>query len=298
MVAAGRAPTLSTFTEQIGGRAVAAACYLHAAVLNRNGCCSRGRTPVPLLKKIACFLARYSEGLRLAVQHGPRSGRVCEYACHNEPQGNGVLGRLIDQAFLRSRPWDGLRQRVGTTKVLVAEIVGSRRAAQQSTVILDIAAGTARYLREFAREHGGDDLIIAAHDRDPREVVLGRELVAAEGLSNFTFAVGDATDQSSYLTSRDPDIILAVSLFTSLQQDAAVRTVMQLSFTHLCPGGCFICTTLTRSRLREPGAFGARPALRSPETVAAWLRETGFVRIDQRFSEPQGFAVIGWKPGA
>jgi SAM-dependent methyltransferase len=251
---------------------------------------------VLLLKKIARFLARYSEGLRLTVQHGPRSGRVCEYVCNNEPQGNGVLGRLIDQAFLRSRALDGLRQRVGTIKAMVAEVVRVRRAAQQSTMILDIAAGTARYLREFAREQGGDDLIIAAHDRDPREVVLGRELVATEGLSNFTFAVGDATDESSYLTSRDPDIILAVGLFACLQPDAAVRTVMRLSFTYLNPGGCFICTTLNGSHTRAPGALGARPALRSPETIVAWLREAGFVRIDQRFSEPQGFAVIGWKP--
>jgi 2-polyprenyl-3-methyl-5-hydroxy-6-metoxy-1,4-benzoquinol methylase len=297
VVASGRASTLSTFKGQICGRAFAAACYLHAAVLNGIGCFSLGRTPVPLLKKIASFLARYSEGLRLAVQHGPRSGRVCEYACHNEPQGNGMLGRLIDQAFLRSKAWDGLRQRVGTTKTLVAEVVGNRRAARQSTMILDIAAGTARYLREFAREQGGDDLIIAAHDRDPREVVLGRELVAAEGLSNFTFAVGDATDQSSYLTSQEPDVILAVGLFVHLQDDAAVRTVIQLSFAHLNPGGCFICTTLTGSRVRELGAFVARPALRSAEAIAAWLRETGFVRIDQRFSEPRGVAVIGWKPG-
>jgi SAM-dependent methyltransferase len=252
---------------------------------------------VALLENIASFLARYSEGLRLAVQHGPCSGRVCEYACHNEPQGNGALGRLIDRAFLRSRTWDGLRQRVGTTKAMVAEVVEWRRATNQSTVILDIAAGTARYLREFAREQGGDDLIIAAHDRDPREVVLGRELVAEEGLSNFTFAVGDATDHSSYLTSREPDVILAVGLFVHLKHDAAVRTVIQLSFAHLNPGGCFICTTLTRSRVRAPGASGTHPALRSPENIAAWLRETGFVRIDQRFSEPQGFAVIGWKPG-
>jgi SAM-dependent methyltransferase len=253
---------------------------------------------VPIPKNIARLLARYSEGLRLALYHGPGSGRVYEYACRNEPQGSGALGRLIDRTFLRASAWDSLRQRVETTKALVAEVVARRRAAGQSTMILDIASGTARYLRELAREQGGDDLVIAAHDRDPREVVFGRELVAAEGLPNFTFAVGDATDHSSYLTNRDPDIILAVGLFACLQHDAAVRTVMQLSFAHLSPGGCFICTTLTGAHARDRDAFGARPAVRSPETIAAWLRETGFVSIDQRFSQPQGVALIGWRPAS
>jgi SAM-dependent methyltransferase len=249
-------------------------------------------------KNIARLLARYSEGLHLAVDHGFGSGRVYEYACRNEPQGRGALGRFIDRTFLRSSAWDGLRQRVETTRALVAEVVTQRRAARQNTMILDIASGPARYLRELVREEGGDDLIIAAHDRDPREVVFGRELAAAEGLQNFTFAVGDATDQSSYLTSRDPDIILAVGVFARLRHDTAVRTVMQLSFAHLSPGGCFICTTLTRPHVRDPDAFGARPAVRSAETIAAWLRETGFVRIDQRFSQPHGVALIGWRPGA
>jgi len=257
-----------------------------------------GAVLVLISRTIARLLARYSEGLRLAVDHGLRSGRMYEYACRNEPQGRSALGRLIDRTFLRSSTWDGLRQRVGTTKAIVAEVVARRRGAQQSTMILDVASGPARYLRELAREQGGDDLIIAAHDRDPREVVFGRELAAGEGLPNFTFAVGDATDHSSYLTSRDPDIILAVGLFAYLQHDAAVRTVIQLSFAHLSPGGCFICTTLTNAHARGFDAFGVRPAVRSPETIAAWLRETGFVRIDQRFSQPRGFALIGWRPGA
>ena len=54
--------------------------------------------------------------------------------------------------------------------------------------------------------HGGDDLVIVCHDRDPRQVMHGRKLAADEGLQRFTFSVGDATDESSYLTSQDPDI--------------------------------------------------------------------------------------------
>lgn len=246
------------------------------------------------------FLGRYSEGLRLAEAHGPKSGIVFEYAYRNEPQGHGALGRWIDRAFLHMQAWDGVRQRSESTKETVAEMVARRRSAGKTTMILDVASGTGRYLRELAREDGGEDLVIACHDRDPREVMLGRKLVAAEGLPRFTFSVGDATDHSSYLTSRDPDIVLAVGLFVTLHREDAVRTVMRLAFSHLSPGGCFICTTLVKphSGLRhwDADSFGARPAIHSPETIATWLRATGFVKVDQRFSQLQGFALIGWKP--
>src|SRR5215470_282175 len=145
------------------------------------------------------LLARYSEGLRLASEHGPRSGMVFEYAYQNTPQGNGMLGRWIDRTFLQLSTWDSIRQRIHTTKDLVGEVVARRRAQGQSTMVLDVASGTGRYLREFAREHGGDDLVIVCHDRDPRQVMHGRQLTDREELRNFTFAVGDATDEASYL---------------------------------------------------------------------------------------------------
>jgi len=255
---------------------------------------------MPISDNVIRLLGRYSAGLRLAAEYGPSSGMVHEYAYENTPQGNGVLGRWIDRTFLGLRTWDSIRQRIQTTKELLAELVVQRRAAGKSTVILDVAAGTARYLRELAREHGGEDLVIVCHDRDPRQVMHGRKLVADEGLQRFTFSVGDATDESSYLTSQDPDVALAIGLFPYLQRDDAVRIVMRLAFSHLKPGGCFVCSTLAKPPAGlgswDGSAFAPRPVVRSPERVAESLRSTGFTRIDQRFSQPHGFALIGWKP--
>jgi SAM-dependent methyltransferase len=243
------------------------------------------------------LLSRYSEGLRLAAVHGPRSGMVLEYAFRNTPQGSGALGRWIDRTFLST--WDSIRTRIQTTKDLVAEIVAQRRAARQTTMILDVASGTARYLRELAREQAGEDLVIACHDRDPRPVMHGRQLAAAEGLERITFSVGDATDESSYLTSRDPDVVLAVGLFPYLYRDEAARRVTQLAYHYLSLDGCFICTTLVPPHARLPhweaDPFAARPAVRSPGTITGWLRAAGFGRIEQRFSQPDGVALVGWK---
>jgi SAM-dependent methyltransferase len=255
---------------------------------------------MPVSDNLIRLLGRYSEGLRLAVEHGPTSGVLFEYACRNTPQGSGTIGRLIDRTFLHLSAWDGIRQRIQTSKELVVEIVTMRRTSGLPTVILDVASGTGRYLREIARERAGKDLVIHCRDRDPRQVMLGRQLAGVEGLSHFTFGVGDATDDSSYLVNDDPHLVLAIGLFPYLHRDEEVRTVMQLSFSHLGAGGCFICTTLSSPRARLPhwetNGFGTRAAIRSPETIAAWLRSSGFVRITQRVSQPAGFALIGWKP--
>jgi SAM-dependent methyltransferase len=246
------------------------------------------------------LLGRYSEGLRLTAQYGSHSGIVHEYAYRNMPSGAGPLGRLIDRTFLQMGAWDGLRQRVHTTKDMVRQILERRRALGWSTMILDIAAGTAPYLRELARESGGDDLVIACHDRDPRQVMLGRQLVATERLPQFTFSVGDATDNASYLTSRDPDIILAVDLFPWFPSDAAVRTAVHLTFEHLAAGGSFLCSTLTKRPQDlaswEGDSWRPSPAPRAPEAVATWMEESGFVHVEQHFSQPHGVALVGWKP--
>lgn len=255
---------------------------------------------MPVSQSIIRLLARYSEGARLAVEHGPQSGMVFEYAYRNQPQGSGAVARWVDRAFLRLPAWEGVRRDVESTKEILAELVLKRRAHGGTTMVLDVASGTARYLRELVREHGGEDLVIACHDRNPREVMLGRQLVAGEGLFRFTFSVGDATDDSSYLTSRDPDIVLAIGIFPLLQRDAAVRAVMRLAFNHLAADGCFVCTTVAKPAPRgmpwETDTPASRGVGRAPETLIDWLAAAGFVHIEQRRTHSDGWTLTGWKP--
>jgi SAM-dependent methyltransferase len=253
---------------------------------------------MPVTENVIRLFARYSEGCRLAAEHGPTSGVVFEYAYQNAPHGSGTVGRWIDRTFLQLSAWNNLRDRVQVTKQIVEDVVAQRRAAGQSTVILDIASGTARYLREFASEHAEAPLYIACRDRDPRQVMHGRELSAREGLTNVIFSVGDATDQASYLTDRDADLVLATGLFPHLQRDEAVRTVMRLTFEHLTSGGTFVCTTISDPEAQlypwETG-FWNNAAVRSSSTIEEWLRATGFVGIEQRVSAADCF-LIARKP--
>lgn len=231
------------------------------------------------------MLARYSEGLRLAARHGSESGILLEYAYENVPQGSGALGRWIDRTFLQLRRCDAMRRRVDLTREMIGGMVETRRAQGRRTVILDVAAGTARYLRELARASDRGALVIRCLDRNPHEVMLGRQLVSREGLPDFTFEVGDATDDASYLMSEDPDVILAIDIFPYLHDDRAVRTVLVHSFAHLAPGGIFVCTG---AGTRPPAegtehwggsGFQLEPRLREATEIEQWMVAAGFTAI-------------------
>lgn len=255
---------------------------------------------MPSIDPVVRRLASYSQGLSLAVEHGPQAGPVVEYVVDNKPQGSGWIGRRVDRWFLNLETNTGTRARVRSTNHLVAEVLTRYRNAKRSTVIFDIASGTARYLRDLARELGpSDDVTIVCHDRNPRQVMWGRELVDRDRLRRFSFAVGDATDEASYLTRHDPDITLAIQLFPYLHDDNEVKAVIRLAHDHLRPGGTFVCTTTVKppggSAYWSADAFGRRPACRSAETIHTWLREAGFEQVDQRYSEPNSFALIAWR---
>lgn len=247
------------------------------------------------------LLARYSEGCRLAAEHGSHSGIVFEYACENTPRGKGALGRWIDRMFLQVSGGAALRRQLESRKRLLRSMIAEHRACGQPTTILDVASGTGRALREICRDDEGGDLFIVCHDRDPRKVMQGRELIARENLGNVSFAVGDATDQASYLVASDPDIVIAMGLFPLLQHDAAVRTVIRLAFDHMREGGQMLCTA---SRRGDPSAARwdspvALPIIdRQEETVAGWMRATGFVDTRTLTIDDSAPIVVGTKPAA
>lgn len=243
------------------------------------------------------LLGRYSEGYRLAATHGPSSGIVAEYAYRNTPRGQGPLGRFLDRRFLHNGVWDGVRLRFQVTQQLVREERNRRRAEGRKTTILDVASGTACYLRELLRLDPGTDLEVFCRERDPKQVMHARELAAGEGIE-ISFFVGDATDEASYLCARDPDIIIASGLLPLLRRDDVVRSFFRLVVRHLAVDGCFILTTITDPAARlSPWetALRLRPAARSADRVASWLRATGFDEVECRRYAPDAVALVARK---
>jgi predicted TPR repeat methyltransferase len=114
------------------------------------------------------------------------------------------------------------------------------------------------------------------------------------------FWVGDATDVSSYLTSHDPDIVVAVDIFPYLESDDAVHTVLRLAFDRLSPGGTLVCSTQTGRRSvwwasnRSVARVG--PIDRPADVLATWLRATGFAAVDERRCDATDQVLVARKP--
>ncbi len=248
------------------------------------------------------WLGRYSPGVRLAVERGVASGVVSEYAYRNVPAGKGPVGRAIDRRFLSLQPWRDLREQASVTKGLVRLVVAERRSQGLPTTVLDVAAGSAPYLRELVSEIGDGSLSIHCFDRNAFAVSLGRQQAALESLSNIQFAVGDVLDSSSYLVPLNPDLLLAIGLFAHLRSDAEVRTVIQLAYESVAPGGYFVatCTRSPASRLSgwATRALGANTVFRPRAAISAWLVEAGFTDVSRRFVETAQSAVVGQKAPA
>lgn len=248
------------------------------------------------------LFAPYSEGFRLAAEHGSHSELVFEYACDNRAQGRGWVGRGLDRMFLAFAGAERVRRRIDAKKNLLARLIADRqRAGLTATTVFDVASGTGRHVRELCRDVFAANLSFVCHDRDPRKVMQGREFIAGAGLDNVVFAVGDATDPASYLIVDEPHIVLACGLFPRLLRDDAVRTVMRLAFQHMAAGGSFACTA-TRKRdcatARWDGPFARATVDRNPEEVAGWLRATGFHGPAVVVNEVGDRVLIATKPEA
>lgn len=225
---------------------------------------------------------------------------MVEHAWRNEANGRGALGRYLERQMLGCEAARALRKRLGITRNVLALLLERRRDLGWATTILDVAGGSGPHLREFVSLHGGPDLVVACHDRNPRSVTLGRQNAEREGLSRITFSVGDATDQASYLTRRDPDIVVAIDLLSWLPSDADARLVLRFAFERLNPQGCFLCSTQTAppggTRCWNSNYATPASALRSVGTIETWMAEAGFEQIESRPLDAGSELVIGWKP--
>src|SRR5262249_32262132 len=96
--------------------------------------------------------SRLSKGIEIGSQTGFDSGISLDYVYENLPQGLSPLGRLIDAAYLNAIGWRGIRQRKANLKVVLRSMIERAAATGRNVHIIDIAAGTGRYVIETMQE--------------------------------------------------------------------------------------------------------------------------------------------------
>ena len=243
-----------------------------------------------------------SEGVKLGFTTGFDSGSTLDYVYRNQPTGKGALGRLIDQNYLNSIGWRGIRQRKLHAEELLRVAMNTLREQGKAVRIVDIAAGHGRYILESLEglEHKPDAILL--RDYSDINVRDGAALIEQKGLGDLArFVKGDAFDKAD-LAALEPKPTLAVvsglyELFGSNQMvgdslaglAAAVEEGGYLIYTgqpwH--PQLELIARALTSHRDGQPWVMRRRSQAEMDQLVEA----AGFRKITQRIDEWGIFSV-------
>lgn len=151
-----------------------------------------------------------SAGVKLGFDTGFDSGSTLDYVYRNQPTGKGALGRLIDQNYLDSIGWRGIRQRKLHAEELLRLAMARLREANKAVRIVDIAAGHGRYILESLEGQQQRPDSILLRDYSDINVRDGNALIEQKGLGDIArFVKGDAFDRDD-LAALDPKPTLAV----------------------------------------------------------------------------------------
>ena len=153
---------------------------------------------------------RFSTGIKNGIATGFDSGSTLDYVYQNRKQGFTPIGKLVDNVFLNSIGWRGIRIRKHHLEQLIGQAIDLLKAAGQPVRILDIAAGHGRYILEAMAARPGQADSVLLRDYSPTNVATGRRLIAEKGLTGSVhFEQGDAFDQAG-LAALQPRPTLAV----------------------------------------------------------------------------------------
>lgn len=151
-----------------------------------------------------------SAGVKLGFDTGFDSGSTLDYVYRNQPTGKGALGRLIDQNYLDSIGWRGIRQRKLHAEELLRLAMARLREANKAVRIVDIAAGHGRYILESLEGQQQRPDSILLRDYSDINVRDGNALIEQKGLGDIArFVKGDAFDRDD-LAALEPKPTLAV----------------------------------------------------------------------------------------
>lgn len=191
-------------------------------------------------KMMLSRLGRLSEGMRIGLDHGFDSGASLDYVYRNQAQGRLMVGKFMDRGYLDAVGWRGIRLRKQQLQHLL-EMAIATTPADKPLRILDIAAGSGRYVLESVKRFGDRPFDIHLRDYDPGNLERARELAANLGLSEqVTLREHDAFAQDGY--GEDFDIVIVSGLYELFDDNAKVLASLQHVARSMKPQGVFIYT--------------------------------------------------------
>ena len=206
--------------------------------LQRNG--SLGFAIARAGLKIA---SRFSKGIEIGSQTGFDSGISLDYVYENLPQGLSPVGRLIDAAYLNAIGWRGIRQRKANLKAALQRMIKRAAATGRNVHIIDIAAGTGRYVIETMQELPNVSISALLRDNCLANADIIRKDAKEFGLKLVSAEVADAFDREAVARIQPRATIGIVSgLYELFPSNALVLNSLRGLAEAIEPGGYLIYT--------------------------------------------------------
>jgi hypothetical protein len=187
--------------------------------------------------------SRLSKGIDIGSQTGFDSGISLDYIYENVPQGLSPLGRVIDAAYLNAIGWRGIRQRKANLKGILQRTIEYAATTGRNVHIIDIAAGTGRYVMETMQGLASYPISALLRDNSPANTEIIRKDAEEFRLGSVRTEVADAFDRESLARIQPRATIGIVSglyeLFPS--NDLVLNSLLGLAEA-IEPGGYIIYT--------------------------------------------------------
>ena len=263
--------------------------------LQRNG--SLGFAIARAGLKIA---SRFSKGIEIGSQTGFDSGISLDYVYENLPQGLSPVGRLIDAAYLNAIGWRGIRQRKANLKAALQRMIKRAAATGRNVHIIDIAAGTGRYVIETMQELPNVSISALLRDNSPANAEIIRKDAKEFGLKMVSAEVADAFDREAVARIQPRATIGIVSgLYELFPSNDLVLNSLRGLAEAIEPGGYLIYTNqpwhpqlefiahVLRNREGERWIMRRRTTAEMDELV----QTAGFEKIDMEIDQWGMFTV-------
>ena len=244
---------------------------------------------------------RISAGIRLGITTGFDSGPSLDYVYRNVASGRTWLGRWIDRRYLDAIGWRGIRERKLDVEALIRDAVERVGRERRPVRIVDVAAGSGRYVLDAVdRTRLPDAIELRDYRRD--NVNAGRTLIDERGLASIaSFVEADALDPPvAALHGRSYTIGVVSGLYELYADNGVVRRSLEALAAEIEHGGYliytgqpwhpqleFIARALTSHRGGAPWAMRRRTQAELDELVAA----AGFTKIAERVGSSGIFTV-------
>ena len=215
----------------------------YAALLENRTGTALSRAWFGLQRNMLKFMGPLSDGMAIGLRHGFDSGESLDYVYRNQAGGKLGIGGMMDRGYLDAVGWRGIRLRKAQLQQMLAERIAAHDGPGPVR-ILDVAAGSARYVLETIKRFGDRAIEVTLCDFDQHNLDQAKKLAEKLQLAaSIEYCRRDAFDAGSYAGQEGRyDIAVVSGLYELFSDNAMVLQSLRGVATSLREGGSLIYT--------------------------------------------------------